>query len=203
MIKKKSIIKKAGAGERRRHSIWPFKLLKYLLWVIPGLYFSCSVLGKKYIKIKVSSKLFPALLIFLRYNSCFNMEYLVDICTSDLSLLNIKYRFSLTYLLLNVRQNFRLLLQIKTIENIPLPSIADLFNSAVWLEREAWDMFGIYFTGGIDLRRILTDYSFIWFPLRKNFPVVGFYELFFDDYVAHIVREPVQFMQEPRVFFTR
>ena len=131
------------------------------------------------------------------------MEYLVDICASDLSLLNVKYRFSLTYLLLNVRQNFRVLLQVKTIENIPLPSIVDLFNSAVWLEREAWDMFGVYFTGGIDLRRILTDYSFLWFPLRKNFPVVGFYELFFDDYVSHIVREPVQFMQEPRVFFTK
>lgn len=181
--------------------MWPFKVMKYLLWVVPGFLLSCSVSGKKLIKIKTTSKLLLNLLLFLRYNSSFNMEYLADVCTIDLGLHNFKYRFSVTYTMLNIRQNLRLKVQVKTVENYPLPSTLDLFNCVLWLERETWDMFGTYFTGSIDLRRILTDYSFAWFPLRKNFPVVGYYELFFDDFMMHIVREPVQFMQEPRVFF--
>lgn len=62
-------------------------------------------------------------------------------------------------------------------------------------------MFGIFFTGGLDIRRLLTDYSFSGFPLRKNFPVVGLQESFFDDSAAYIVQEPVSFSQDPRIFY--
>src|SRR5690606_17235512 len=85
-------------------------------------------------------------------------------------------------------------------ENSSLPSLTKLFSSSVWLEREVWDMFGIIFTGHPDLRRLLTDYGFDGFPLRKDFPLSGYIELRYDDEKMHIIYEPVEFTQNFRYF---
>lgn len=85
-------------------------------------------------------------------------------------------------------------------EYTSLYSITSLFKSANWIEREIWDMFGIYFKNHPDLRRILNDYTFSWFPLKKDFPLVGYYELLYNDATKTISMTTVNFLQEIRKF---
>jgi len=82
-----------------------------------------------------------------------------------------------------------------------IPTISFIYQNAVWLEREVRDMFGTGFTGLLDSRRLLTDYGFEGFPLRKDFPLIGYFELRFDDEVRLVVYEPVEMTQEFRDFF--
>jgi NADH-quinone oxidoreductase subunit C len=81
-----------------------------------------------------------------------------------------------------------------------IPTLSSLYPAANWLEREVWDLFGIQFSGHPDLRRILTDYGFVGFPLRKGYPLVGFEELRYDSSVKRVVSEPVRLTQEYRYF---
>ena len=81
-----------------------------------------------------------------------------------------------------------------------VPSIAGIFSSANWLEREVWDMYGVYFAGHPDLRRILTDYGFQGHPMRKDFPLSGFVECRYDASKKRVVTEPVELAQEFRAF---
>ncbi len=85
-------------------------------------------------------------------------------------------------------------------EETPVPSVTEVFNSANWLEREAWDMYGIYFSGHPDLRRLLTDYGFEGHPLRKDFPLTGYVEVRYDEDQKRVVYEPVKLSQEFRSF---
>lgn len=109
-------------------------------------------------------------------------------------------RFDVVYHLLSPRQNLRVRVKLETDEATPVPSIIGVFPGASWFEREAWDMYGILFSGHPDLRRILTDYGFEGHPLRKDFPVTGFVEVRYDDVAKRVVYEPVELKQEFRNF---
>jgi NADH:ubiquinone oxidoreductase subunit C len=109
-------------------------------------------------------------------------------------------RFYLTYFLLSVHYNFRVRVSVQTSELMPVLSITSLFSSINWYEREAYDMGGIFFTNHPDLRRILTDYGFQGYPLRKDFPLSGFTDLFYNDARKLLSYEPVTLIQSFRKF---
>lgn len=104
------------------------------------------------------------------------------------------------YHLLSPVQNLRIRVKVQTDETTPVPSVIPIFRGAEWFEREAYDMYGILFTGNPDLRRLLTDYGFDGFPLRKDFPLTGYVEVRYDDTKKRVVYEPVQLTQEFRSF---
>jgi NADH-quinone oxidoreductase subunit C len=132
----------------------------------------------------------------LQRASLFQFKILSDICVVDFFAKT--KRFELSYNFLSVRYNFRLILKTYVVAGIQ--SITSVFNSAIWLEREAWDMFGVFFFNHPDLRRILTDYGFDGFPLRKDFPLTGYVEVRYDDSIASIVYEPLEMSQGYRFF---
>jgi NADH-quinone oxidoreductase subunit C len=109
-------------------------------------------------------------------------------------------RFDVVYHFLSPRQNIRIRVKIETDEATPVPSIIDVFPGANWFEREAYDLYGVLFTGHPDMRRILTDYGFDGHPLRKDFPLTGFVEVRYDDEQKRVVYEPVRLAQEFRNF---
>ncbi len=109
-------------------------------------------------------------------------------------------RLELVYNLLSLKLNQRIRVKLTTDERSPVDSVAGVFSSAIWLEREAWDMFGVFFAGHPDLRRILTDYGFEGHPLRKDFPLTGFKEVRYDEQQKRVVYEPVKLPQEFRHF---
>jgi NADH-quinone oxidoreductase subunit C len=109
-------------------------------------------------------------------------------------------RFDVVYHLLSPRQNARIRVKLAVDEETPVPSISDLFPAATWFEREAYDLYGILFAGNPDLRRILTDYGFRGYPLRKDFPLTGYVEVRYDNEQRRVVYEPVKLPQEFRNF---
>ena len=109
-------------------------------------------------------------------------------------------RFEVVYHLLSPRQNLRVRLKVSTDDTMPVPSITGAFPGADWFERETYDMFGVLFTGHPDLRRILTDYGFDGYPLRKDFPTTGYVEVRYDEERKRVVYEPVKLAQEFRQF---
>jgi NADH-quinone oxidoreductase subunit C len=109
-------------------------------------------------------------------------------------------RFDMVYHLLSPKQNLRVRVKAPTDENTAVPSIIDVFPGADWFEREAYDLYGVVFTGHPDMRRLLTDYGFEGHPLRKDFPLTGFVEVRYDDELKRVVYEPVRLTQEFRNF---
>ena len=109
-------------------------------------------------------------------------------------------RFDVVYHFLSMRMNHRVRVKVATDEATPVPSLVGLFPAANWFEREAFDMYGIVFSDHPDMRRILTDYGFEGFPLRKDFPLTGHVEVRYDDLEKRVVYEPVKLTQEYRNF---
>jgi NADH-quinone oxidoreductase subunit C len=109
-------------------------------------------------------------------------------------------RFDVVYHLLSPTLNQRLRVKVLTDEETPVPSVTSVYPGANWFEREAYDLYGILFTGHPDLRRLLTDYGFEGHPLRKDFPLTGFVEVRYDDEAKRVVNEPVSLRQEFRDF---
>lgn len=109
-------------------------------------------------------------------------------------------RFDVVYQMLSVNNNMRLRIITRADEGDIVPSVIGLFRSADWAEREVWDMFGIYFSGHPDMRRLLTDYGFEGHPLRKDFPLTGYVEVRYSDTERRVVYEPVYLNQEYRDF---
>jgi NADH-quinone oxidoreductase subunit C len=109
-------------------------------------------------------------------------------------------RFEVNYHLLSVTENHRVRLKVMTDEDTPVPSIVSLWPVAGWLEREVFDLYGVTFAGNPDLRRILTDYGFEGYPLRKDFPQTGYVELRYSEAEKRVVYEPVQLPQDFRSF---
>ena len=125
-------------------------------------------------------------------------EQLIDICGVDYP--EREQRFDVVYHLLSPRQNLRLRVKCAVDAATLVPSVVELFACANWYEREAYDMYGILFSGHPDLRRILTDYGFQGYPLRKDFPLTGYVEVRYDDAQKRVVYEPVRLPQEFRSF---
>ena len=109
-------------------------------------------------------------------------------------------RFEIVYCLLSVTHNHRIRVSVNTNETTQVPSIHGIWPVATWWEREAFDLFGIGFSGQPDLRRILTDYGFEGHPLRKDFPLTGYVEVRYDDARQQVVYEPVKLVQDFRNF---
>jgi NADH-quinone oxidoreductase subunit C len=109
-------------------------------------------------------------------------------------------RFEVVYNLLSLTHNRRIRVKVSTDEDSPVPSVTGVFKSAGWWEREAWDLFGIFFSDHPDLRRILTDYGFEGHPLRKDFPLTGYVEVRYDEEQKRVVYEAVRLKQEFRSF---
>jgi NADH-quinone oxidoreductase subunit C len=109
-------------------------------------------------------------------------------------------RFEVVYQFLSVTHNHRICLKARVDEDTAVPSVAEIYPTANWFEREIWDMFGVMFANHPDLRRLLTDYGFSGHPLRKDFPLTGFVELRYDAAQQRCVYEPVKLPQDYRVF---
>ena len=109
-------------------------------------------------------------------------------------------RFDVVYQLLSFAKNRRVRVKLSTDEDTPVPSITSVHPAADWYEREAFDMYGIFFEGHPDLRRILTDYGFHGYPLRKDFPMTGYVEVRWDEALKRVIYEPVKLPQEFRAF---
>ena len=139
-----------------------------------------------------------AMLTFLRDDVQCAFVNFVDICGVDWP--QREKRFDVVYHLLSPRQNTRIRIKVLVGEDEAVPSACGVYPGADWFEREAWDMYGILFTGHPDLRRILTDYGFEGHPLRKDFPTTGFVEVRYDDSAKRVVYEPVELRQEFRSF---
>ena len=137
-------------------------------------------------------------LVFLRDDINCQFKLLMELCGVDYP--ERQNRFEVVYCLLSLSRNLRLKVKVSANEKVPIPSVAEVFSSAGWWEREVWDLFGIFFSGHPDLRRILSDYGFEGHPLRKDFPLTGYVEVRYDDNQKRIVYEPVSLAQEYRDF---
>jgi len=138
------------------------------------------------------------LVTFLRDDSNCLFKLLVDVCGVDYP--DRAERFEVVYNLLSLKHNQRIRVKLTTTGDRPVPSITGVFKVAGWFEREAWDLFGVFFADHPDLRRILTDYGFEGHPLRKDFPLTGYVELRYDEEQKRVVYEKVKLKQEFRSF---
>ncbi len=134
----------------------------------------------------------------LRDDPACKFEILIDICGVDYPAR--ANRFDVVYHLLSPRLNQRVRIKLETNEADAVPSAIPVFPAANWFEREAYDMYGILFSGHPDLRRLLTDYGFQGHPLRKDFPLTGHVEVRYDDEAKRVVYEPVKLAQDFRSF---
>lgn len=137
-------------------------------------------------------------LTFLRDDPKCLFKVMIDLCGVDYP--DRPERFDVVYHLLSLKLNQRLRVKVATDEENPVPSIVSLYSAAGWFEREAWDLYGIYFADNPDLRRLLTDYGFEGHPLRKDFPLTGYVEVRYDEDQKRVVYEPVKLKQEFRSF---
>lgn len=135
---------------------------------------------------------------FLRDDQLTKFLVLIDLCGVDWP--SRAKRFDVVYHLLSMHNNARIRIKAKVGEDETIPSVTDIYPCADWFERETFDMYGIVFTGHRDLRRILTDYNFEGYPLRKDFPLTGFVEVRYDDELKRVVYNPVKLVQEYRNF---
>jgi NADH-quinone oxidoreductase subunit C len=140
----------------------------------------------------------PALMRRLRGDPACAFEQLMELCGVDWP--ERSERFEVVYALLSVSLNQRVRVVVTTDERTPVPSVCTIWPVATWWEREAWDLFGIVFSGQPDLRRILTDYGFEGHPLRKDFPLTGYVEVRYDEDRKSVVYEPVKLTQDWRTF---
>ncbi|KAJ7129999.1 NADH or F420H2 dehydrogenase [Mycena crocata] len=140
----------------------------------------------------------PSLMLFLRDHSQCQFKYLMQVTAVDFP--EREKRFEVVYHLLSTSSQGRLRVKTYAGEGDHVPSVTPLFRSADWYEREVWDMYGVFFSGHPDLRRILTDYGFEGHPLRKDFPLTGYTELRYDEELKRVVYEPLQLTQAFRNF---
>ena len=138
------------------------------------------------------------LMKFLRDDGMCRFLVLIDICGVDYP--ERTERFDIVYHLLSLHQNHRIRVKIQADEETAVPSCAEVYPAADWFEREAYDMYGIFFSNHPDLRRLLTDYGFDGYPLRKDFPLTGFVEVRYDEEQKRVSYEPVSLKQEFRRF---
>ena len=154
------------------------------------------ILGELVVSVKAEG--IARVMAFLRDDVNCRFKQLMDICGVDYP--ERIPRFEVVYNLLSLINNNRVRVKVETDEDTPVPTVTEVFSAADWWERETWDLFGIFFSGHTDLRRILTDYGFDGHPLRKDFPLTGYVEVRYDDELKRVVYEPVKLTQEFRSF---
>ena len=137
-------------------------------------------------------------LTFLRDDPRCQFTCIIDVTAVDWP--SRERRFDVVYHLLSMHQNQRVRVKVETDEDTAVPSVVSVYPAANWFERETFDMYGVIFSGHPDLRRILTDYGFNGYPLRKDFPLTGYVEVRYDDDQKRVVYEPVKLTQEFRSF---
>jgi NADH:ubiquinone oxidoreductase subunit C len=135
-------------------------------------------------------------ILFLKMHSILTINIVIDCVIIDI--ININYRFSINYILKSYNNNLIIILITKTNSILPLISLQNLYIAFNWAEREIWDLYGIIFINHPDLRRILTDYGFFGHPLRKDFPLVGFHELYYNDINKRLEYEGIELSQQFR-----
>ena len=152
--------------------------------------------GQLYIDVELKNLV--STILFLKTNEKCRFRQLIDITAVDY--LGKDKRFKLIYLLLSHENNLRTVINIFIEDKVLVPSINKIYPSANWMEREVFDMYGIIFKEHPDLRRILTDYNFEGYPLRKDFPLTGHYEVRYSEEKKKVISEPVKLDQEYRDF---
>lgn len=151
-----------------------------------------------YYLLSIESKNLINIISFLKDSEISLFKMLMDIIVIDYP--NKKNRFSINYSLLSIKYNTRLFLNFEINELTHVLSIIDIYKASCWLERECWDMFGVFFENHPDLRRILSDYGFNGYPLRKDFPLTGYLEMRYDDGQKRVIFETIEMSQEYRIF---
>ena len=148
--------------------------------------------------VRVEAAAIVKVLTFLRDDQNCQFKQLIEMTGVDFP--ERETRFDVVYILLSPRHNQRVRVKLATDEDTPVSSVCEVFSSAIWQEREIWDMYGVSFSGHPDLRRLLTDYGFEGHPLRKDFPLTGHVEVRYDEDQKRVVYEPVKLTQEFRRF---
>jgi len=148
--------------------------------------------------IETNVKTLYSIILYLKTNDKCRFKQLIDITAVDYP--EREKRFKIVYLLLSHENNLRILINIHIDEKTPVPSITKIFPSANWMEREVFDMYGITFKDHPDLRRILTDYEFEGYPLRKDFPLTGHTEVRYSENQKKVIYESVKLEQNYRDF---
>jgi len=161
-------------------------------WAVTG---SSSAFGE--LNIEARADQIVPLLTLLKDDADFQFQQLIELCGVDYP--ERPLRFDVVYLLLSLTKNLRLRIKVQTDEDTAVPSVTGVYPNADWCERETFDMYGVFFSGHPDLRRILTDYGFHGHPLRKDFPMTGYVEVRYDDSLKRVVYEPVK-ITEYRAF---
>jgi NADH-quinone oxidoreductase subunit C len=148
--------------------------------------------------VTVKREAIVSVLTKLRDDPALHFELLMDIAGADYP--DRPERFEIVYQLLSLRHNKRVRVKLSTDEATPVPSVTGIYSSAGWYEREAYDLYGVFFSDHPDLRRLLTDYGFEGHPLRKDFPLTGYVEVRYAEDQRRVVYEPVKLKQEFRSF---
>lgn len=174
-----------------------YNFLKSIHLMVPK-FITKSIISKEEVIIFTNTTNLVSLLTFLRDHTNSQYKMLVDITAVDYP--EREERFEVVYMLLSLKYNSRIIVKVAVDEITPIPSVETIFPNAGWYERETFDMFGIFFQENKDLRRILTDYGFEGYPLRKDFPLSGYTEVRYDDSVRRVVVEPLELTQEFRLF---
>ncbi len=157
-----------------------------------------SLIENNELLVSTESKNLYSVLLFLKSNTQCKFKQLIDIVPADYP--NEEKRFKIYYLLLSHENNSRVKISISFNIEEKIPSITKIYPSANWMEREAFDMYGIKFKNHPDLRRILTDYGFNGYPLRKDFPLTGFNEVRYSEKDKKVIYEQVKLEQDYRDF---
>lgn len=175
-------------------------LIKYSQYLLKSCYKGIINIYIKHniITLFIFKKYLVSICNFLKNHTNSQYKTLLDIVIIDYPLR--EERFEVIYLLLSTTRNARLVLKTRLTALSSIFSITNLYSVASWFEREAWDMFGIFFINNFDLRRILTDYGFEGHPFRKDFPLSGYVELRYDENQKRIISEFLEISQEYRYF---
>ena len=150
------------------------------------------------LQININPNDLNSVILYLKTDNKCKFRQLIDIVAADYP--NEEKRFKICYLLLSHENNFRIIIYLEFDINEKIPSITKIYPSSNWMEREVFDMYGVKFKGHPDLRRILTDYNFKGFPLRKDFPLTGFNEVRYSEKDKKVIYEPVKLEQDYRDF---
>ena len=176
------------------------KIIFFLYCLVPSFFFFLKVSdeGTGQLFLYSNQRKIVTLIKFLKLSPLFQLRTLNDISVIDF--LKLTNRFKVIYNLSSLNFNERVFVSTFLESSSVLLSLQFLFRSSCWLEREVWDMFGLVFKYQKDLRRILTDYGFNGFPLRKDFPLSGYTEVRYDESLGDVIFEPLELSQELRFY---